>query len=216
MKQLVGLSNQQQLDYFDNSLHLRCSKEVFRILLLSQEVSVSLGHEPCDEFPTTFAASDSADEISVLHLLLHSSRQISQYSFLSRRQQSRFAILPVHTSAEQDIFLRIHMDNFLQDSSPNWAESARLWSQKVNGSSIFYKTPEDLKSYFEAWKQKRMISKSQSISTVKFVHATRSRIQAVARNKNAPALLTPVSLTTSNASYPAMDTIIAGWLLNFM
>ncbi len=60
--------------------------------------------------------------------------------YLAKRQGTRFAVLPVHTRAERDIFqLLIETSPLLKATQPNWTALAAEWSKHANGKTIYYK-----------------------------------------------------------------------------
>jgi hypothetical protein len=110
-------SNQTSPCYFDNSLDLRPSDEVFGICPLPQGDAMALLHQPNLSPPLQLAVGN-IEQTAVLPILHHSTRQIPQYEFLAVKQHSRFAVLPVHTQSERALFTTILRDNFLEDSHP--------------------------------------------------------------------------------------------------
>jgi hypothetical protein len=191
-------------------LLLRPSNEVFGICPLPLEVSVALGHQRRSEADINVVEVESAALLSILHLLQHSTRQISQYNFLALRQQSIFAILPVHTHEEQELFMTIYRDRYVQDVTPNWLDFVKVWSTHANGTTIFYKTSESLKTFFDTWKKTRATANTLHQHR-ELVSATRRRIQAVSRHQLAPPSTAPSALYISGTENAALNLAAAGW-----
>jgi len=65
-----------------------------------------------------------------------------RHPHLARLQQTRMAILPVHTPEEKALyrlFLNDNMGHFSGKKQPNWITLAQQWSARSNGTNIFYK-----------------------------------------------------------------------------
>lgn len=56
---------------------------------------------------------------------------------LTKQQQTRIAVLPVHTPDERALF-RLFM-KFEGSSQPNWTSFTSRWSEHCDGKTIFYK-----------------------------------------------------------------------------
>ncbi|EPQ50510.1 hypothetical protein GLOTRDRAFT_133880 [Gloeophyllum trabeum ATCC 11539] len=73
---------------------------------------------------------------------------------LAFRQNARIAILPVHTSNERALFklliTGVH-GCFGAQKEPQWDLLAVEWAKHANGTTIFYKLKEHLKSYWKTW-----------------------------------------------------------------
>lgn len=71
---------------------------------------------------------------------------IIKHASLSKRQGTRYAVLPVHTRAERALFRTI-LESLQLNQSPSdrdWITFARRWSSNANGQSIFYKVSPSL------------------------------------------------------------------------
>ncbi|TFY76543.1 hypothetical protein EWM64_g7467, partial [Hericium alpestre] len=76
------------------------------------------------------------------------------HQWLASAQQTRHAVLPVHTAEERALFCLLAGDTkglFAGKASPNWVAIAAEWSGHCDGQKIFYKLPEHLKTYFKTW-----------------------------------------------------------------
>jgi hypothetical protein len=68
---------------------------------------------------------------------------------------------------------------------PNWVEFAKAWSPKANGRTIFYKTPEHLKSYDNKWVESRVFANTVLINH-DLVQRVRSTLQSKRRRHDVP------------------------------
>ncbi|EIW52507.1 uncharacterized protein TRAVEDRAFT_24023 [Trametes versicolor FP-101664 SS1] len=76
-----------------------------------------------------------------------------RHAYLSERQGTRFAVLPVHSRDERDLFhLLVETATVTTAATqPNWEKLVNVWAGHADGRSIFYKLPEQLKSYYKTW-----------------------------------------------------------------
>lgn len=98
------------------------STEIFGILPLSSHLRESLSILP-------------------YHYQFALDRKI-RHSYLAVRQQTRAAVLPIHTRPERSLFKAMLADPqgpFSGRKEPNWIELANIWSGHVDGVLIFYK-----------------------------------------------------------------------------
>ncbi|KAF8419486.1 hypothetical protein L210DRAFT_3766619 [Boletus edulis BED1] len=75
------------------------------------------------------------------------------HRYLSERQETRFAVLPIHTRSERALF-QLYADtspHFSSSSGPNFTLLASDMNSHADGHTIFYKLPEHLKSYYKTW-----------------------------------------------------------------
>ncbi|RDB18198.1 hypothetical protein Hypma_000504 [Hypsizygus marmoreus] len=122
------------------------SSETFGILPLSESMKTNLGMA---DFHHKFAVQEKI-----------------RHFHLTAQQETRFAILPVHTPNERALFsllVKDHEGHFAGRTQPNWVALSRSWSQYCDGHTIFYKLPEHLKNYYKAWKEFR--NEDNSIET---------------------------------------------------
>ncbi|KAG6894804.1 hypothetical protein C0992_004572, partial [Termitomyces sp. T32_za158] len=94
-----------------------------------------------------------------------------RHDYLAQRQNTRMAILPIHTQHERGLFrlLMAKSDGpFSGRSEPNWICLAEEWNGHANGSTIFYKLPEHLKTYWKKWQENVNEKNSISINEVAF------------------------------------------------
>ncbi|PPR00790.1 hypothetical protein CVT24_000755 [Panaeolus cyanescens] len=99
----------------------------------------------------------------------------ARYDFLAKIQGTRKPILPIHTTSERSLFRSLMETNMTFNggiSSSLWPtrDAVALWnvlSDKDDSLSIFYKLPEQLKSYLTKWKTIQNIR--ESLSLTKFI-----------------------------------------------
>ena len=96
--------------------------ETFSILPLSEDMRTKLGMLP---YHSVFAKENK----------MH-------HCYLAQGQQTRIAILPVHTRQERSLYrLLVKQSNglFSGKKQPNWVAVAVEWSKYADGINIFYK-----------------------------------------------------------------------------
>ncbi|KAG0706444.1 hypothetical protein DFH29DRAFT_1066800 [Suillus ampliporus] len=79
-----------------------------------------------------------------------------KHDYLAGQQQTPVAVLPVHTVEEKALYrllLKSNTGQFSGKKQLNWITLAQEWQRHANGTSIFYKLPEHLKSYFKTWNE---------------------------------------------------------------
>ncbi|KAG8910810.1 hypothetical protein FRC02_007000 [Tulasnella sp. 418] len=77
-----------------------------------------------------------------------------QHRYLAKVQNTCFAVISVHSKAEKDLFSEMMAKNSFSPSGnglPNWKHGAKIWNEKANGSTIFYKLHEHLRAYHTEW-----------------------------------------------------------------
>ena len=73
-------------------------------------------------------------------------REKIKHHYLARQQQTRFAILPVHTSEERGLYCLLAKQRngfFDGPNQPNWLAVTVEWSRFADGKHIFYKVLVD-------------------------------------------------------------------------
>ncbi|KAJ7637248.1 hypothetical protein DFH06DRAFT_1433264, partial [Mycena polygramma] len=96
----------------------------------------------------------SNTEIAPLPLVNLRGARTNRYEFLAAAQDTKFALVPVHTNEEYSLFNRAARsggESAASNGPPNFNEMAKWWSGKVNGKNIFYKLPEQLQSHYKVW-----------------------------------------------------------------
>ena len=98
------------------------STEVFGILPLSDQFRASLSMLP--------------------HHPQFAKDQHIRHGYLAAHQNTRVAVLPIHTTAERALFKALLADSeglFSGRKEPNWIELAKKWNGHGDGVNIFYK-----------------------------------------------------------------------------
>lgn len=64
-----------------------------------------------------------------------------KHSYLAKKQNTRFAVLTLHTDEEKKLFSQLMRDEsaFKRERGPDWPTAVRVWNQKANGETVFYK-----------------------------------------------------------------------------
>ncbi|KAJ7572428.1 hypothetical protein C8J56DRAFT_759951, partial [Mycena floridula] len=108
---------------------------------------------------------------SPIHLLTHlSTAPVSSYDFLKQRQQTMFALTPVHTAKESQKFTELmnsgQFTKITQSHAPSANNTAKTvdfdrlakhWNHDLNFATpseckgIYYKVPEQLERYHKRW-----------------------------------------------------------------
>jgi hypothetical protein len=58
---------------------------------------------------------------------------------LAKQQQTRIAVLPIHTPDERALFRLFMKFDESSKSQPNWTSFTSHWSEHCDGKTIFYK-----------------------------------------------------------------------------
>jgi hypothetical protein len=117
----------------------------------------------------------------------------TQYTFLATKQNSTIAIMPVHTPDEINHFRRMMLQFSSNAVEPNWRELSRLWCEQADGSRLFYKTPEHLRSYYLSWQETGVATSSVALN-YDVVQPMRQQLIASSRIQEAPAPQLPVGV----------------------
>jgi hypothetical protein len=90
------------------------------------------------------------------------------YAFLAMVQQTKYAVTPLHTEEEFNLFHNAVSPGGQWSSAngqPNFDRMAQWWSEKANRKTIFYKLCEHLAAHYKTWsehhKEKQTILASQ-------------------------------------------------------
>ena len=105
-----------------------------------------------------------------LHLSKLHGKQNDVYTFLANAQGTKYAVTPIHTKDEFDLFnSSVSVGGPLCPARglPNFDKMACWWSTKANGKTIFYKLREHLAAHYKVWTQcrqeKQTMVASQSV-----------------------------------------------------
>ncbi|KAG6877083.1 hypothetical protein C0992_010900, partial [Termitomyces sp. T32_za158] len=176
-----------------NSNNFIRSTEVFGILPLPLDFRLNLG-------------------MLVYHPEFAKERRIRQ-QYLAQRQDTRMAILPIHTRDERGLFKLLMAQSIANE--PNWVRVAGDWNGHANGLTIFYKLPEHLKAYWKKWQENTNEKNSISINQAAFNTIVRalslplSNIPHVAASQP-QSVSQQIQVTTSEA--PA--TLVEPWQIS--
>lgn len=101
------------------------------------------------------------------------------YGFLAHAQNTKYAVTPLHTTEEYDLFRKavsVGGDWCPPQGKPNFELMAWWWSRKADGKHIFYKLSEHLSTYYKIWSDQRQETQSMVISKPqRAVHEKRIR-----------------------------------------
>jgi hypothetical protein len=155
-------------------LDFESTSEQFGITAIPPETKVHCNFQgpeivPLQEMPAVYPTA--------LHLSKLSGGRKSVYTFLAKAQNTRYAVLPIHTQTESDMFFKEMGPGgawFVKGKQPDFARMAYWWSEKANGKDIFYKLPEHLALHFSVYKNclsqtETMVASQNSDSQIKSV-----------------------------------------------
>ncbi|CEP16171.1 hypothetical protein [Parasitella parasitica] len=125
-------------------------------------------------------------------------KRLGQYEYVAFNQQTKHAVISVHTLKETLEFERNYKENY-DNVHPKFSEFASKFNSNANGIDIFYKTPDHLEKYYKQYTLKEGTKMTNEIHD-----AILADIEAQVENTNLPrSLLTPLLpsiLSISNAS----------------
>ncbi|KAJ7936744.1 hypothetical protein B0H13DRAFT_2303452 [Mycena leptocephala] len=106
-----------------------------------------------DEFdiPPHDRPSPIDDKIPPMPLVNLSGARTDCYGYLASVQDTKFALVPMHTNEEYRLFNKKVREFMDTDGQPNFKVMAIWWSTQVNGKTIFFKIPEHLQAHFKTW-----------------------------------------------------------------
>ncbi|KAI7855375.1 hypothetical protein BDC45DRAFT_90850 [Circinella umbellata] len=140
-----------------HSLHLNSLNELFGISPIASTLMDSYNIAKSNPYQSPSYTISSSLDIAILIIINRSTAQVTgaQYKYIAECQKAAYAIISVHTDKEKITFnsiLRQHFPDH-RKKSIDFLKFTKLWSQEVNGIDIFYKTPEQLNSYYTKWKE---------------------------------------------------------------
>lgn len=202
MRELVGFQQEyDQAGIHEHALCFRPSKEAFGISRPLGSTLTNCGMTL--DVEGSSAPSESSElQLSSLIILSKYQRQLlgSQYRFLQQRQKAKYAIMPVHTRKEKELFGTL-MRTFSESPRIPWLEFARNWNHEVDvaqGKGLFYKTTEELIHHEKDWRNARTALNSHLDNRL-VIQDTRSRLHCVDRGTVAPAPERPTALRLQQA-----------------
>ncbi|KAJ3124654.1 hypothetical protein HK098_000939 [Nowakowskiella sp. JEL0407] len=129
-----------------------------------------------------------------------------RFQRLATIQGTRYAVLPVHTVAEQALFKSL-LPAFMElsdFSGVDWQMFAAEWSSKCDGQSIFYKLAEHLDNHYTNWEKARHEQNSLLLHSETH-HPLVQQLQQ--QRITAPAPLTPKHLIIEAPMIPLLSNI---------
>lgn len=121
----------------------------------------------------------------------------SQYEYLASKQQSKHAVLPVHTQQERTLFHRLLRRGTNENGTADWVRMCKQWSRDADGVGVFYKTPAYLQAYHRKWIESRVFTNAVN-SNRQIVDPVRQLNQDTSRSQNALPAQVPARLRINN------------------
>jgi len=175
------------------------------------------GPDLTDHFTASYGSH--LNLLSIYPIQLHFSRLKGKrkdvYSYLAAAQHVRFAVTPVHTKNEKQLFhqvISIGGEWSCSKGLPKFDQMAAWWSGKADGILIFYKLPEYLATYYKTWLENR-----QAVHTMVASSAQRKPSERRIRSKghiayvleaaaqNQPAIVADQQIQTASVSEENLD-----------
>ena len=208
----LALGLQSTFDYpgvTPNALDYQSSNESFGICPLPRDVARTFGHEPYSQQLATHQGitipwHQWKVPQHVLPPALHT-RAGANLQYLACRQEAKYAIVPVHTDQERQLFSRILNNHFVEQGlQPDWVLFAKLWSKEANGKDIFYKTPESILTYYNDWTKERNAANTITNNLTVWIDL-RNRMRDPTRDVPAPTEQIPAPFTVPNPPPPVAN-----------
>ncbi|CEP11895.1 hypothetical protein [Parasitella parasitica] len=199
-----------------NALKYCGSDEVYGICPLPDVEMTKLGIEKRATFHNDHRNSSSQSDRTIpvlkdtVYLKIGSTlrTRLGRYEYVAFNQQTKHAVISVHTLKETLEFERNYKENY-DNVHPKFSEFASKFNSNANGIDIFYKTPDHLEKYYKQYTLKEGTKMTNEIHD-----AILADIEAQVENINQPrSLLTPLSpnipsISNASAIVPT-DTIDA-------
>ncbi|KAI7846506.1 hypothetical protein BDC45DRAFT_577200 [Circinella umbellata] len=172
------------------ALQLVSSGEEFGISRLPSSAMESFGirESTLPEKNTIYMATSL--NIATLLMINRSTLQTkgAQYKFIAMRQKAAYAIVPVYTPEEEVLFNELLLKHYPEHKTKtiDYTAFAKIWSQSVDGHTIFYKTLEHMRNYYHAWKEKDNIRQS-IYNNKEEINKVRDAIHSRTRKRSAPS-----------------------------
>ena len=110
---------------------------------------------------------------------------------MAHAQNTKYAVTPLHTTEEYDLFhkaVSVGGEWCPSQGKPNFELMARWWSSKADGKHIFYKLSEHLSTYYKIWSDQHQKTQSMIMSKPqRQVHEKRIRSSAYVSHVLPPA-----------------------------
>ncbi|KAI8136421.1 hypothetical protein BJV82DRAFT_676588 [Fennellomyces sp. T-0311] len=190
-----------------HAIHMASSGENFGISPFPVSLLDKLNMEPSVEDPSV-VATESTYQTAALVTIKGSTSQAggAQYRFLSSRQHTRYAVVPVHTQAEHVMFTFLlgRFPSHQTTGTINFDEFTRIWNSYADGVHIFYKTPEYLRSRYKLWEDLFNSERTRANNADEILRIN-SQLQLSTRKRSAPTAQSPRPLKVP-AYEDALDT----------
>ena len=108
-----------------------------------------------------------SDYSNALWLSKLTGKQKNVYEFLAQAQGTKYAVTPLHTTKEYDLFYKavsVGGQWCPVRGKPNFDLMAKWWSEKAKGKTIFYKLSEHLSTYYKSWSERQQENQTMVIS----------------------------------------------------
>lgn len=145
---------------FGDLANFKSSGQVFGIIPMDKETLVfSYGMEPAaaDTNVNSTTLYDEHLDVLCTYSKRASRKYTDQFKFLSAVQGTRFAVVPIHTKTEINLYKQMvqKYPKFMSTTKQkDWIEFSKLWSPNANGKTIFYKSPDHLRQYSNIMKDR--------------------------------------------------------------
>ncbi|KAK9460277.1 uncharacterized protein V1516DRAFT_676195 [Lipomyces oligophaga] len=114
-------------------------------IFMSSSSSIHLSYLPDESSESNLQISDESR--IRFNLLPFDPEKKSKHGYLAKRQKCQFAVIPVYTREERMLFAEFLREPGFQSST--WESMTKAWNIQADGRSVFYKTPRQLKNYFD-------------------------------------------------------------------
>ncbi|KAK9456549.1 hypothetical protein V1511DRAFT_486370 [Dipodascopsis uninucleata] len=117
---------------------------------------------------------------------------------LAKRQKCRFAVIPIYSKEERQLFAEIIKDKPL--SFLNWVTLAKQWNPRADGRVIFYKLPEHLSSYFQLLQEAGLTHAAQTYQHATGIRTPDGLASHLHNPKDMSGMIFAVALTAASMS----------------
>ncbi|KAF8876293.1 hypothetical protein CPB84DRAFT_1852998 [Gymnopilus junonius] len=122
------------------------SEKIRQLIPKSQPVARWVNGNLYVQTTEVFGILPVPDPVQTLSGILKYDQELKpeQYSYLASKQDTRYAVLMVHTTEEKNLFAKLMRTEpvFMREGGPDWPSAVRRWNELSNGKSIFYKVSD--------------------------------------------------------------------------
>ena len=188
-----------------NALKYRESKEVYGICPLPTDELIRLKIERRDGFDEEdgeekYLTIPKLEDSVFLSIESTLRATHNRYNYIANKQETRYAVITVHTMEEVTLFSQLLSQLFQANSKPNFDLLEAKWNVLVDGINIFYKTPEHLEKHYNHWKEQETAKKTH-VAHYNIILTIQSKI----RSTNVPHSLLPARSPT----LPSYENIVS-------